>query len=76
MFMHCQVLDDYSVTYMKLGNITYDPADPEDNSFLKDNEAHLKELENIDRRLASLFSQGLDECQNMENFFKVFISFS
>ncbi|KAJ8713922.1 hypothetical protein PYW08_007542 [Mythimna loreyi] len=67
-----RVLDDYTHTYINLGNITYDPADPEDDSFLKDYAAHMKELEDIDRRLASLFSQGLDECQNLEHFFKFF----
>lgn len=53
--------------------MTYDPADPEDEKFLADYEKHMAVLEDVDRRLASLFSQGLDECHNLEHFFKVFI---
>ncbi|XP_060805137.1 dynein beta chain, ciliary [Amyelois transitella] len=67
-----QVLDEYTLIYQNLGNITYDPADPEDNKFLPDHAQHMKVLEDVDRRLASLFSQGLDECHNLEHFFKFF----
>ncbi|KAL0819776.1 hypothetical protein ABMA28_007817 [Loxostege sticticalis] len=67
-----KVLEDYTLKYQHLGNINYDPADPEDNSFLKDYAKHMDVLEDIDRRLASLFSQGLDECHNLEHFFKFF----
>lgn len=61
--------------YQNLGNITYDPADPEDNSFFPDYHKHMGVLEDVDRRLASLFSQGLDECHNMEHFFKASLDF-
>nr|CAB3508098.1 unnamed protein product [Spodoptera littoralis] len=67
-----KVLDDYSLRYNYLGNIQYDPADPEDDSFLADYDAHMAVLDDVDRRLASLFSQGLDECHNLEHFFKFF----
>nr|XP_049704637.1 dynein beta chain, ciliary-like [Helicoverpa armigera] len=67
-----KVLEDYSVKYSNLGNITYDPADPEDESFLPDHDEHMAVLEDTDRRLASLFAQGLDECHNLEHFFKFF----
>ncbi|CAH0400414.1 unnamed protein product [Chilo suppressalis] len=67
-----KVLEDYTLKYQHLGNINYDPADPEDNSFLPDYEKHIKVLEDIDRRLASLLSQGLDECHNLQHFFKFF----
>lgn len=68
------MLDDYSLKYGHLGNIAYDPADPEDDSFLVDYEAHMAVLDDVDRRLASLFTQGLDECHNLEHFFKVSVS--
>ncbi|XP_022817840.1 dynein beta chain, ciliary-like [Spodoptera litura] len=67
-----KVLDEYSLKYSHLGNIQYDPADPEDDSFLVDYDAHMAVLDDVDRRLASLFSQGLDECHNLEHFFKFF----
>lgn len=54
-----------------MGNITYDPADPENQLFYPDYEKHMGVLEDVDRRLASLFSQGLEECHNLEHFFKV-----
>lgn len=69
--MFVKVLDNYTLKYQHLGNINYDPADPEDESFLPDYDKHMAVLEDVDRRLASLFSQGLDECHNLEHFFKV-----
>lgn len=62
--------------YQNLGNMTYDPADPEDNSFLPDYNKHMEVLADVDRRLASLFSQGLDECHNVQHFFKACFFFS
>ncbi|XP_028032579.1 dynein beta chain, ciliary-like isoform X2 [Bombyx mandarina] len=67
-----KVLEEYTIIYQNLGNMTYDPADPEDEKFLADYEKHMAVLEDVDRRLASLFSQGLDECHNLEHFFKFF----
>ncbi|XP_075982942.1 dynein beta chain, ciliary-like [Anticarsia gemmatalis] len=67
-----RVLEDYQLKYAQLGNITYDPADPENDAFLKDY-AHIQGvLEDTDRKLASLFTQGLDECHNVQHFFKFF----
>ncbi|KAJ0173728.1 hypothetical protein K1T71_010877 [Dendrolimus kikuchii] len=67
-----KVLEEYTIIYQNLGSINYDPADPEDESFLKDYNKHMTVIEDVDRRLASLFSQGLDECHNLEHFFKFF----
>ncbi|KAF9414328.1 hypothetical protein HW555_007725, partial [Spodoptera exigua] len=67
-----KVLEHYAAKYNHLGNIQYDPADPEDDSFLADYDTHMAVLEDVDRRLASLFAQGLDECHNLEHFFKFF----
>ncbi|KAI5631347.1 dynein beta chain, ciliary [Phthorimaea operculella] len=67
-----KILDEYQLTYQYLGNISYDPADPEDESFLKDYKNHMKILEDVDYQLASLFSQGFDECYNLEHMFKFF----
>ncbi|XP_013170954.1 PREDICTED: dynein beta chain, ciliary-like [Papilio xuthus] len=67
-----EVLDQYTIKYQSLGNITYDPADPEDPSFIKDHKKHMVVLEDVDKKLASLFSQGLDECENLQHFFKFF----
>ncbi|KOB79417.1 Uncharacterized protein OBRU01_00328 [Operophtera brumata] len=67
-----KVLDEYTVKYQHLGCINYDPADPEDNSFFRDYAKHMGVLEDVDKRLAALLSQGLDECHNTEHFFKFF----
>ncbi|XP_039757462.1 dynein beta chain, ciliary-like [Pararge aegeria] len=67
-----KVLEEYTIIYQQLGNIVYDPADPEDNRFLSDYDKHMHVLEDVDRKLASLFSQGLDECNDLEHFFKFF----
>ncbi|OWR50188.1 Dynein beta chain ciliary [Danaus plexippus plexippus] len=67
-----KVLEEYTFIYQNLGNITYDPADPEDTRFLADYDKHMKVIEHMDRRLASLFAQGLDECHDLEHFFKFF----
>lgn len=66
-----QILDDYQQSYNILGNMTYDPAEPESNRFLVDFEKFQGVLEDTDRKLASIFTQGLDECHNFEHFFKV-----
>ncbi|XP_041969099.1 dynein beta chain, ciliary-like [Aricia agestis] len=69
----CQkILDEYTVTYQKLGSITYDPAEPEDEQFEGEHRRHARVLRDVDRRLAALFAQGLDECHNLEHFFKFF----
>ncbi|XP_045527512.1 dynein beta chain, ciliary-like [Pieris brassicae] len=67
-----KVLEEYIFIYQNLGNITYDPADPEDNRFQADYVKHMGVLDDVDQRLASLFTQGLDECHNLEHFFKFF----
>ncbi|XP_073950936.1 dynein beta chain, ciliary-like [Choristoneura fumiferana] len=67
-----KVLEEYTLIYQNLGNITYDPADPEDNSFLPDYKKHMGVLADVDRRLASLFTQGLDECNDQPHFIKFF----
>ncbi|VVD05318.1 unnamed protein product [Leptidea sinapis] len=40
--------------------------------FAADYTKHMKVLDDVDQRLASLFTQGLDECHNLEHFFKFF----
>ncbi|GBP61183.1 Dynein beta chain, ciliary [Eumeta japonica] len=68
-----KVLEDYQFAYANLSNITYDPSDPEDDTmFQADYVKHMKVLEDIDRRLAALFSHGLDECQDLDHIFKFF----
>ncbi|XP_068619246.1 dynein beta chain, ciliary-like [Battus philenor] len=67
-----KVLDEYTIKYQNIGNITYDPADPEDPSFLADYDKHMLVLEDVDKRLASLFSQSMDEIENLSHFFKFF----
>ncbi|CAB3248911.1 unnamed protein product [Arctia plantaginis] len=67
-----KILDEYQQKYVILGNMTYDPAEPESNRFLVDYEKFQDVLEDTDRKLASIFTQGLDECHNFEHFFKFF----
>lgn len=65
------MLEQYQIKYQELGYINYDPADPEDESFIPDYHKYMGIIEDVDRRLASLFSQGLDECHNLTHFYKV-----
>lgn len=50
---------------------TYDVLDPEDPSFLLDYEAFQSNIQDLDRRLASILCQAFDDCSNLESVFKV-----
>ncbi|KAG8321110.1 hypothetical protein J6590_052486 [Homalodisca vitripennis] len=50
---------------------TYDVLDPEDPSFLIDYESFQKNIEDLDRRLASILCQAFDDCSNLESVFKL-----
>ncbi|CAB3248907.1 unnamed protein product [Arctia plantaginis] len=67
-----KVLEEYQLKYAQLGTLAYDPADPEDESFTEDYEKFQAILEDTDRKLASLFTQGLQECNDLDHFFKFF----
>lgn len=50
---------------------TYDVLDPEDPSFLLDYETFQRNIQDLDRRLASILCQAFDDCSNLESVFKV-----
>ncbi|KAI5643132.1 dynein beta chain, ciliary [Phthorimaea operculella] len=68
-----KLLEEYTLAYQELGNIAYDPADPEDPSFLVDREKFMKYVnEDVMGQLATLFAQGLDDCNSLDHVYKFF----
>lgn len=65
------VLNEFTKYNAHFGNISYDPLDPDDDSFDKDYQKFLDEVIDLDRKLGALFSQAYDECFNLESIFKV-----
>ncbi|CAG2064610.1 unnamed protein product, partial [Timema podura] len=65
------MLIEFNDIYAVFHSITYDPLSPEDDSFCKDYEMFVEKVEDLDRKLATIFSMALDDCYNLESFFKV-----
>nr|CAD7439423.1 unnamed protein product [Timema bartmani] len=67
----CDVVwQEFNDIYAVFHSITYDPLSPEDDSFCKDYEMFVEKVEDLDRKLATIFSMALDDCYNLESFFK------
>nr|CAD7423391.1 unnamed protein product [Timema monikensis] len=65
------VFQEFNDIYAVFHSITYDPLSPEDDSFCKDYETFVEKVEDLDRKLATIFSMALDDCYNLESFFKL-----
>ncbi|XP_075210990.1 dynein heavy chain at 93AB [Lycorma delicatula] len=50
---------------------TYDVLDPEDVSFIEDYKIFQANIQDLDRRLASILCQAFDDCSNLESVFKL-----
>ncbi|XP_063241593.1 dynein beta chain, ciliary-like [Bacillus rossius redtenbacheri] len=64
------VLDDFKKMFSVFVNISYDVLLPEEMQFDKDYKTFYSMLEDLDHKLASIFIQALDDCHNLESFFK------
>lgn len=51
--------------------ITYDPADPEDDSFIEDYKLFSEKVLDMDRRLAAISTLAIGDCYNLESIFRV-----
>lgn len=66
------IYDEFSAAFGVLQNVTYDPADPEDPSFINDYKDFVNKITDMDRRMAAITTLAFDECHNLEAIFKVF----
>jgi dynein heavy chain len=65
------VLNQFHEAFMVFGCITYDPLDPEDQSFVNDYTLFMGKIADMDRKLAAIFCQAFDDCFNLETVYKV-----
>lgn len=65
-----EVFEEFKTHYTLFSNIQYDILSPEDREIDADYENFCQKCEDLDRRLAALFEQAYDECQNLEAVFK------
>lgn len=56
---------------MVFSTAVYDALDPDQTAFLEDYETFKVKAYDFDRRLAAIFVQAFDECNNLESLFKV-----
>jgi hypothetical protein len=65
------VLSQFHETFAVFGGITYDPLDPEDESFVQDYTVFMEKVEDMDQKLAAIFCQAFDDCYNLDSIYKV-----
>lgn len=64
-------MDEFQTAWIVFSSATYDALDPDQTFFLEDYESFKIKAYDFDRRLAAIFVQAFDECNNMESLFKV-----
>jgi Dynein heavy chain, N-terminal region 1. len=64
-------LNEFEVAFTVFEGIAYDPLDPSDRSFLYDYDVFKSKIEDLDHKLAAIFSQAFEDCYNLENLYKV-----
>ncbi|XP_075225795.1 dynein beta chain, ciliary-like [Lycorma delicatula] len=65
------IFDEFSMAFGVLQSVTYDPADPEDPSFIDDYKQFVDKIIDLDRRMAAIATIAFDECCNLEAIFKM-----
>ncbi|XP_039284796.1 dynein beta chain, ciliary [Nilaparvata lugens] len=66
-----QIFDEFSMAFSVLQAVHYNPADPEDPSFIEDYDRFVGKILDLDRRMAAIASLAFDECHNLEQIFKM-----
>jgi dynein heavy chain len=66
-----EILNQFEDGFSVFGNITYNPLIPEDDRFVRDYNAFMEKVEDLDEKLASIFCQAFDDCFNLESIYKV-----
>jgi dynein heavy chain len=65
------VLSQFHETFAVFGGITYDPLEPEDESFVEDYALFIEKVGDMDRKLAAIFCQAFDDCHSLDGIYKV-----
>ncbi|XP_069702004.1 dynein beta chain, ciliary-like [Periplaneta americana] len=65
------VLEEFREAFTVFANITYDPLDPEDESFVNDYSVFIEKVHCLDRKMAAIFCQAFDDCSNLESIYKL-----
>uniref|UniRef100_A0A673VKH9 Dynein axonemal heavy chain 17 n=1 Tax=Suricata suricatta TaxID=37032 RepID=A0A673VKH9_SURSU len=66
-----QIYDEVFELVKVFAECKYDPLDPEDSSFDDDYADFETKIQDLDRRLATIFCQSFDECNSIESFAKL-----
>ena len=64
-------MDEFQTAWIVFSSAGYDPLDPDQTQFLEDYETFKVKAYDFDRRLAAIFVQAFDECNNLESLFKL-----
>ena len=65
------IFDEFNTAFNVFRGIAYDPADPEDDSFLEDYKLFSEKVLDMDRRLAAISTLAFGDCYNLEAMFRV-----
>ncbi|GLG98383.1 Uncharacterized protein GBIM_04947, partial [Gryllus bimaculatus] len=64
------IANEFNEAFAPFQNITYDPLELSDNTFIKDFEAFKQITNDFDSKLASVFVNAYDDCNNLASLFK------
>ncbi|KAM9001324.1 dynein axonemal heavy chain 17 [Sarcophilus harrisii] len=70
-----QIYDEVFELVKVFAECKYDPLDPEDSSFDEDYADFVNKIEDLDRRLATIFCQGFQDCNSIESCVKLLYMF-
>lgn len=65
------IFDEFNTAFNVFRGIAYDPADPEDDSFIEDYKLFSEKVLDMDRRLAAISTLAIGNCYNLEAIFRV-----
>lgn len=65
------IFDEFNTAFNVFRGVSYNPAEPEDSSFLADYKVFKEKVLDLDRRIAAISSLAFNECHNFESIFKV-----
>lgn len=65
------IFDEFNTSVNVFRNVSYDPAEPDDPSFIDDFNVFKVQVLDLDRRLAAITSLAWNECHNLDSIFKV-----
>lgn len=66
-----EILEEFNKAYNVFVNITYEVFDLDDDHIVRDYEVFLEKCVDFDRRLAAIFLQSFDDCNNIDSIVKM-----